>query len=222
MSYILIVEDDLEITEQLTLFLTNNGFYYQHLDSGEQVVETVKDNPPDLILLDIMLPQKSGIECCREIRAFADIPIVMMTAKVEEIDRLVGLEAGADDYVCKPFSAAELMLRIKAILRRSQTQSATTKVHLDSNTYKLSYQNQVIELTHLEFNLFNLLYSNPERIYSREQILDLAYPDLREISDRTIDSHVRNIRKKALLFNFDKTIIESVYGAGYRYSDPSR
>lgn len=217
MSKILLVEDDIEIAEHLNVFLNNSGFNVIHHTSGENVVEAVKVDQPDLVLLDIMLPIKDGTTCCQEIRKFSDIPIIMITAKAEEIDRLIGLEAGADDYVCKPFSAMELILRIKAILRRTLKKAATDSLILNRETYKISYLRKTVELTHLEFNLFNLLYSNPERIYSRSQILDLAYPDMRNISDRTIDSHVRNIRKKALAFALQDSIIESVYGAGYRY-----
>ncbi len=217
MSKILLVEDDIEIAEHLNVFLNNSGFNVIHHTSGEKVVEAVKVDQPDLVLLDIMLPIKDGTTCCQEIRKFSDIPIIMITAKAEEIDRLIGLEAGADDYVCKPFSAMELILRIKAILRRTLKKVPTDSLILNRETFKISYQGKTVELTHLEFNLFNLLYSNPERIYSRSQILDLAYPDMRNISDRTIDSHVRNIRKKTLIFNLQDSIIESVYGAGYRY-----
>ncbi|TQV89474.1 response regulator [Aliikangiella coralliicola] len=217
---ILVVEDDLEISENLNLFLKASNFNTHHLDSGEHVVKTVRENQPDIILLDIMLPVVDGLECCRQIREFSDIPIIMMTAKVEEIDRLIGLEAGADDYVCKPFSAVELILRIKAILRRTQKPKAIRKLELNLETFILSYQQSTVELTNLEFGLFKLLYQHPERIYSRAQILDLAYPDMRDISDRAIDSHIKNIRKKAIELGLEKSPIESVYGAGYRYIDP--
>jgi len=220
MSHILLVEDDREIAENVLLFLDAQNYNTTHLTTGEFVVDAVQKGQPDLILLDLMLPVKSGTECCKEIRNFSDVPIIMLTAKVEEIDRLVGLEAGADDYVCKPFSAMELMLRIKAILKRTNKKPIEGVLKLNADTLKLTYQLKSTDLTHLEFSLFNLLYQQPERIYSRGQILDLAYPDMRDISDRTVDAHVKNIRKKINSLGIVDTVIESVYGAGYRLIMP--
>ena len=221
MSYILLVEDDLEIAENVLLFLEAQNHQTKHLTTGEHVVATVKEDTPDLILLDLMLPIVSGIECCQQIRTFSDVPIIILTAKIAEIDRLIGLESGADDYVCKPFSGMELMLRIKAILKRSKKIALATDFIVNDLTFKVSYKSNSTELTHLEFNLFNLLYQQPQRIYSRVQILDLAYPDMRDISDRAIDAHVKNIRKKIKKLGITDTVIESVYGAGYRYLAPS-
>ncbi|WP_281558372.1 response regulator [Thalassomonas sp. RHCl1] len=223
MADILIVEDDLEIAENVALFLQASNFTTRHLETGEHVVETVRENEPDLILLDLMLPVMDGLECCKQIRTFSEVPIVMLTAKTQEISRLIGLEAGADDYICKPFSAPELVLRIKAILKRTQKHKAPVVEEgllLNMDSFRLSYRGQSTELTHLEFNLFSLLYQHPQRIYSRAQILDLAYPDMRDISDRAIDSHVKNIRLKAKKIGLETNIIESVYGAGYRYVKP--
>ncbi len=220
MSHILLVEDDIGIAENVLLFLAAQNYKASHLSTGEFVVETVKKDRPDLVLLDLMLPVKNGTECCKEIRTFSDVPIIMLTAKVEEIDRLVGLESGADDYVCKPFSAMELMLRIKAILKRTNKKPSDGVLRLNNETLKLTYQLNSTDLTHLEFSLFNLLYQQPDRIYSRGQILDLAYPDMRDISDRTVDAHVKNIRKKITSLGITDTVIESVYGAGYRLIMP--
>lgn len=217
MSYILIVEDDVEIAENVILFLQANEFETQHLNSGEHVISSVRQKEPDLILLDLMLPVIDGMTCCKKIRGFSEVPIIMMTAKVEEINRLVGLEAGADDYVCKPFSAAELVLRIKAILRRTQFRKPQTGVRLNKETFQIFYNEKMIELTSVEFSLFALLNNRPGQIYSRNQIMDLAYADMRDISDRTIDSHVKNIRKKIKNIGINNTVLDSVYGAGYRY-----
>jgi len=215
---ILIVEDDLDIAEKLALFLTKSGFSTEHLATGERVVETVKSACPDLILLDLMLPIKDGGQCCIEIREFSDVPIIMTTAKVEEVDRLVGLQSGTDDYVCKPYSVMELVLRIKAILKRVGTQEKTAEqLLIETNTLNIAYQGKQTALTSLEFSLFELLFKTPNRIYSRNQILDLAYADMRDISDRAIDSHVKKIRKKIRSLGIDSNVIESVYGAGYRY-----
>ncbi len=220
MASILLVEDDLEIAENIMLFLDAQEHNTTHLTSGENVIITVKDDQPDLILLDIMLPVIDGTECCKQIRQFSDVPIIMLTAKIEEIDRLVGLEAGADDYVCKPFSAMELMLRIKAILKRTSQSQYSSKLTVVRENISVHFKGNCIELTQLEFSLFYLLYNQPNRIYSRAQILDLAYPDMRDISDRTVDAHVKNIRNKIKLLGTKEIVLESVYGAGYRYVAP--
>jgi len=220
---VLIVEDDLDIAKTLTVFLNKSGFDTEHLATGEHVVETVKQNNPDIILLDLMLPIKNGGDCCKEIRTFSDVPIIMTTAKVEEVDRLIGLESGADDYVCKPYSVMELVLRIKAILKRIQSNPASFErsLSLNNQTLEITFLNNHISLTALEFALFKLLHNNPSRIYSRDQILNLAYPDMRDISDRAIDTHIKKIRKKIKLLDIESDVIESVYGAGYRYIEPN-
>lgn len=217
MSKVLIVEDDIMIAEQVQKFLEHAGMQVSHLDSGRGVCDFVKSQAPDLLILDIMLPEKNGIDCCKELRTFSDIPIIMLTAKVEEIDRIIGLGAGADDYVCKPFSGQELTLRVQAILRRTSRKPTSEPLSLSSENYTISYNEMNIELTHMEFLLFNLLFQRPGRIYSRQQIIDLAYDHLSDISDRTIDSHIKNIRKKLKALNLETDVINSVYGAGYRY-----
>jgi len=166
-----------------------------------------------------MLPVKDGVSCCKEIRAFSDTPIIMLTAKKTENDRVIGLQAGVDDYVCKPFSAKELMLRIKVILKRSGITSKVEELGLilDKDGYLLKYLNCEVKLTNLEFSLLKLLMHKPGRIYSREQILELAYNNDRDISDRAIDSHIKNIRKKIRKINIEKNVIETIYGAGFRF-----
>ena len=183
------------------------------------VIETVKKELPDIIILDVMLPIKDGVTCCKEIRAFSDIPIIMLTARKTENDRVIGLQAGVDDYVCKPFSAKELMLRIQAVLKRSGVlnKEISKGFQLDKNGYLLKYNDQEIKLTHLEFSLLNLLSTKPGRIFSREQIIEFAYHNDRAISDRAIDSHIKNIRKKIRAINIDQNIIETTYGAGFRF-----
>ncbi len=220
MFRILIVEDEIAIANHLTKFLNKNGYAVEHLDSGLEVVEKVKQNQPDLIVLDIMLPHKDGVTCCKEIRQFSDVPIVMLTAKVEEIARIIGLKAGADDYVCKPFSATELVLRIKAILMRSNKATHSNNLTLDTENFTVQYKQHCCELSQIEFLLFNLLYQKPGRIYSRGQMVELAYPDNRDILDRAIDSHIKNVRKKLKGLEIEENIIDSVYGAGYRFLTP--
>ena len=216
MEHILIVEDEVEIASHLAKFFQASDFTTSHLKDGLDVISEVKKISPSLGILDVMLPCKDGFTCCKEIRAFSDVPIIMLTAKVNEADRLIGLGAGADDYVCKPFSAPELVMRVKAILKRTQGQSSSKILEVDKDKQLVFYKNEKVNLTALEYALFLLLFNSPERIYSREQIIDLAYPDLRDITDRAIDSHVKNIRKRFKQTGAEEKIVESVYGAGYK------
>jgi len=216
----MIVEDEIAIAEHLTKFLKKENYIVEHLPSGLNVVEKVRESPPALIVLDIMLPHKDGVTCCREIRQFSDVPIVMLTAKAEEIERIIGLKAGADDYVCKPFSATELILRIKAILMRSNKANHSNNLTLDTDNFTVQYKHHCCELSQIEFLLFNLLYQKPGRIYSRGQMVELAYPDNRDILDRAIDSHIKNVRKKIKSIGIKENVIDSVYGAGYRFLMP--
>lgn len=220
MPKILVVEDEVAIANHLIKFLEKDNFSVEHLDSGLDVVERVKHSQPDLIILDLMLPHKDGVSCCKEIREFSDVPIIMLTAKAEEIERIIGLKAGADDYVCKPFSAVELALRIQGMLRRVKKVARENLFYLDTERFVLQYNNKEVQLTHLEFLSFNLLYQKPGRVYSREQIIELAYPHLTETNERAIDCHIKNIRKKTKDLSPNCNVIESVYGAGYRYVTP--
>lgn len=219
MKKILIIEDEVEISTHMAKFLTAAKYNCHFCYSGKGAVELVKSMSPDLIFLDIMLPEVDGIEICRQIRSFSDVAIIMITAKTEEVDRIHGLEVGADDYLCKPFSLPEMVLRANSLLRRAKTFNDES-FKVNKQTFEITYQHAQIQLTSLEFSLFYLLYKAPERIYSRNQIMDLAYPDLRDISDRAIDSHVKKIRKKFKIHQIEENIIESVYGAGYRFVCP--
>jgi len=219
MTKILIIEDEEEISTHMSKFLTAAKYECSFCYSGKGAVELVKSTEPDLVFLDIMLPEIDGIEICRQVRMFSDVPIIMVTAKTEEIDRIHGLEVGADDYLCKPFSLPEMVLRTNAILKRGKVYN-DEKFTVNEQTYEITFERKKISLTSLEFSLFLLLFKTPERIYSRNQIMDLAYPDLRDISDRAIDSHVKKIRKKFKAQQVEDNIIESVYGAGYRFVSP--
>lgn len=221
MNHILIVEDDLDIAAQVKLFFDASGFKTTHIADGALVIDGVKTYSPDVILLDIMLPNRTGVECLKEIRTFSAVPVVMVTAKAEEADRLRGLEIGADDYVCKPFSAAELVMRVKAILRRCNpvnTQSDVSLIEVNEETLQVHLSGQSLVLTKVEFEVFLLLFKYPNRVFSRQQILDYIQPDNFDISDRVIDSHIKNIRKKIKNLNVSPKLVESVYGAGYRYN----
>ncbi|WP_250655618.1 response regulator [Alkalimarinus coralli] len=221
---ILIVEDEPKLAAIESDYLTQSGYNTSIISNGMDVVPFVKQTPPDLILLDLMLPGKDGMEVCKEIRQFSNTPIIMITARVEEIDRLLGLELGADDYICKPFSPREVVARVKAVLRRSQpatdTSALSNTLSLDESRYKALIKNEEVSLTAVEFQLLSKLFSAPGRIYSREQLMDHIYSDHRVVSDRTIDSHIKKIRKKIAEVCPEKELIHSVYGVGYKYEVP--
>jgi len=188
---------------------------------GREVVAWVKANAPDLIILDLMLPGRDGLELCRDIRAFSSVPIIMATARAEEIDRLLGLELGADDYICKPYSPREVVARVKAVLRRPHLADRGSRgeagLVLDEAGFRVRAAAGEVELTAVEFHLFATLYREPGRIFSRGQLMDRIYADQRIVSDRTIDSHIKKLRKKLAEVSPDAELIHSVYGAGYRY-----
>lgn len=220
---ILIVEDEPSLADLLKDYLQQSDYLTQIVPDGLQVIQTVKLCNPALILLDIMLPGKDGITICREIREFSAVPIIIVTARVEEIDRLLGLELGADDYICKPFSPRELVARVKAVLRRSATDhiDLPTGLKLDEKRLKAELQGSDLDLTVVEFQLLKILSSEPGRIYSREQLMDRIYDDHRIVSDRTIDSHIKKLRKKIASVASNEELIHSVYGAGYKFEKKS-
>jgi len=216
---ILIVEDEEKIAQVLADYLHQAGFETHCLVDGMEVVQCVREHQPRLILLDLMLPGKSGLEICKEVRSFSTIPIIMTTAKIEEIDRLLGLELGADDYICKPFSPREVVARVKTVLRRSGGVTPQTNgLILDEPRFRATLHGKELDLTSVEFTLLNLLASNPGRIYSRQQLMDHIYPDQRIVCDRTIDSHIKKLRKKIVVAaNPGEEFIQSLYGAGYKF-----
>jgi two-component system response regulator BaeR len=218
-SKILIVEDEEKLAGLLRDYLAQEGFDVHMLHRGDQVEEWVRSNGADLVLLDLMLPGKNGLEVCKALRSFADVSIIMVTARVDEIDRLLGLELGADDYICKPFSPREVVARVKAVLRRARRGEAREEsgLTLDDSGYKATISGKDLGLTAVEFELLKVLVSHPGRIYTREQLMDLMYRDQRVVSDRTVDSHVKKIRKKIAGVLSDREIVHSVYGVGYKY-----
>jgi len=216
---ILIVEDEEKLAGLLRDYLVQEGFEVSMLHRGDQVEDWVRANGTDLVLLDLMLPGKSGLEVCKALRAFADVSIIMVTARVDEIDRLLGLELGADDYICKPFSPREVVARVKAVLRRAKRGETRDEsgLTLDDSGYKATLAGKDLGLTAVEFELLKVLVSHPGRIYTREQLMDLMYRDQRVVSDRTVDSHIKKIRKKISSVLSDREIVHSVYGVGYKY-----
>lgn len=223
--HLLVVEDDAKVAGLLEDYLSHAGFQTTWLDDGLSVVPWVRVNEPDLVLLDLMLPGKDGIDICREIRGFSDVPIVMVTARVEEIDRLLGLELGADDYVCKPFSPREVVARVKAVLRRTRPQAEPASpgpLTLERHSFRIRNGETVAQLTTVEFQLLDVLYREPGRIFTRGQLIDRIYDDHRVVSDRTVDSHIRKLRKKLDEISPQQELLHSVYGAGYRYEPVDR
>ncbi len=216
---ILIVEDAVELAKLLSDYLQKEDYDTHCIHQGTGVIEWVKENSPALILLDLMLPGKDGIEICREIRAFSQVPIIMVTAKVEEQDRLLGLNIGADDYICKPFSPREVVARVKAVLRRAEnTAQQPSSLQLDKVKLQAKIDGKPLMLTVVEFHLLALLAAHPGRVFSRSQLIEQIYPDRRIVSDRTIDSHIKKLRKKISEIH-EHELIRSVYSAGYKFED---
>jgi len=219
---ILIVEDDTKIAALLADYMNAAGWTTRLAVDGRSAVDIVRSGGVDLMLLDLMLPELDGIGVCREVRAFSQLPIIMLTARVDEIDRLLGLESGADDYVCKPFSPREVVARVRVHLRRGgaaapQALAAPgSPFQIDRAGMRVLHKGAALALTPLEFRLLAELIDNPSRVYTRQQLLDFAHQDQRDIGDRTVDSHIKNIRRKLP----DAECLQSVYGVGYRFELP--
>ncbi|MBB1278507.1 MULTISPECIES: response regulator [unclassified Pseudoalteromonas] len=220
---ILIVEDEENIAEVLIAYAKQQNYETEHFNSGKGVVSFVKQNAVDLILLDLMLPDVDGIELCKQIRAFSSLPIIMLTAKSEEIDRLQGLEIGADDYICKPFSPKEVVARIKAVLRRTSQPKTNIINHnnfqLHKDDYEARLNDKSIGFTAVEFKIFLLFISHVGRVFTREDIINNVYSDTTDISDRNIDTHIKNIRKKINDIQAGLNPIAAVYSVGYKFKE---
>lgn len=222
---ICLIEDEIDLAKLMADYLNASNFQTIVFNRGDEAHRWLQENHPALILLDVMLPGMNGLQICKHQRQHSAVPIIMMTAKVEEIDRLLGLELGADDYICKPFSAREVVARVKAVLRRSfsapqASAVAPAPVTIDQHSMSLRVFDRVVELTSVEFQLFSLLYSQPGRIFSRQYILDNIYKDYRVVGDRTVDGHIKKLRKKLNEANDQVELIRSVYGSGYKYEAP--
>ena len=218
-AQLLLVEDEPKIAAAMHDWLVAAGYAVDLRERGDGVVEAVRRQPPDLLLLDLMLPGEDGLSICRRIREFSELPIILVTARVEEIDRLLGLDLGADDYICKPFSLRELGARVRALLRRTRPspRSAAEEcgIVLDADRFEVRVGGSPLALTPVEFRLLRRLMEKPGKVYSRGQLLDASYEDHRIVSDRTVDSHIRNLRRKFAEAGLDP--IESVYGVGFRF-----
>jgi two-component system response regulator BaeR len=218
---ILVVEDEIKIAGILQDYLVRAGYRVSCLDRGDLVVPHVRQKPPCLILLDLMLPSLDGMEVCREVRKFSAVPIIMITARVEEIDRLLGLELGADDYICKPFSPREVVARVKAVLRRVYAPPADKtlvvgEVSLIPETHQVLVEGHELKLTPCEYNLLKTLLSHPNRIFSRHELVNIVQGYDFEGYERTIDSHIKNLRKKIAEYLPGQGVISTIYGVGYK------
>ncbi|MES2260124.1 MAG: response regulator [Pseudomonadota bacterium] len=223
-AHILIVEDDVKIAALLADYFEASGYRCTRISDGRAALACVHDTAPDLMVLDLMLPRMSGLEVCKAVRTFSQLPIIMLTARADEVDRLLGLEAGADDYVCKPFSPREVVARVRAQLRRASgnvVQGAAVPLFaVDRNCMRILLAGSALTLTPVEFRLLAELIEHPDRVYSRQQLLDVAHEDQRDINDRTVDSHIKNIRRKLAARPAAAECLQSVYGVGYRFELP--
>lgn len=222
---LLIVEDDYKIATALKHFFVQENFDVSILNAGGGVVCDVKKNMPDLILLDIMLPDKDGTTICRDIRSFSDVPIIFVTAKVKDVDRLLGLELGADDYICKPFLPQEVVARVKAVIRRTKPGRERNKlvvgtVNMDDENYKVTVDGANVNLTPIEYNLLKVMMSNPDRVFTRADLLSAIHGYGYYSYERTIDNHIKNLRKKMNSYLPDQELIHTVHGVGYKISYP--
>lgn len=222
---ILIIEDEDKIIEMTANYLKNEGFDVSYAKDGITGLEFYNKFNPDLILLDIMIPGMNGFDVCRELRKISKVPIIMLTAKADEVDKLLGLEFGADDYMTKPFSLRELTARIKAVLRRINPDEVmggseiinAGSLQLNLDTREVRVAGQQITLTPTEFNILSLFMKNPGRVFSRLQILESALGEAYEGYERSIDSHISNLRHKIETDPANSRFIQTVYGVGYKF-----
>mgnify|MGYP001423430537 CR=1 FL=1 len=220
---VLVVEDETKLAVLLKEYLERANYRVTCLERGDQVIAYVKQHHPDLILLDLMLPGMDGMEVCRELRKFSTVPIIMITARVEEIDRLLGLELGADDYICKPYSPREVVARVKAVLRRLYAQPSEKRltsggIELNEDTHQVWVEGHEIKLTPSEFKLLKVVMAHPGRLFSRADLVNLVQGYEFEGYERTIDSHIKNLRKKISSAGLEREVIMAVYGEGYKFS----
>jgi len=223
---ILVVDDEEKLREMVRNYLTNDGFIVIEAADGAEAIELHQKERPDLVVLDWMMPGVNGLDVCKSIRQLGNTPVIMLTAKTEEVDKLLGLELGADDYITKPFSLRELVARIKAVLRRTlagiPARDEIIKIkemEVDMEGREVRVKNKKIDLTPTEFKILNVLAGSPGRVYSRLQLLDAAFGYAYEGYERSIDTHVSNLRKKIEPDPANPEYILTVYGTGYRFTN---
>ena len=222
-SRVLVVDDDREIVRTVTAYLEQSGFEASTAHDGEAAIANFEYHQPDLVILDIMLPGMSGLEIARAFRQKGEVPIIFLTARVEETDKLIGLELGADDYVTKPFSPRELVARVRSVLRRVQGKSFSSDVLrandlvLNRSAHTVSIRGEPAELTPSEFAILNVLMENSGRVMTRLQLIDKALGYSYEGYERTIDAHIKNIRQKIGDDTNEPRYIRTVYRVGYKF-----
>ena len=222
---ILVVDDEKKIVDILKAYLERDGYRVSATYDGRSALELARSNSPDLIILDLMLPEVSGWDVCRELRRESDVPIIMLTARDDTTDKIIGLELGADDYVTKPFDPKEIISRVRAVLRRSEDKAVSKAILnvgdiiIDTGKRLVRRGDWRIDLTPIEFELLRVMTENPGRVYSRMQLLDKIQGDAYEGYERTIDSHIKNLRKKLELNPEHPKYIITVYGVGYKLGE---
>ncbi|SHG52844.1 response regulator [Massilia sp. CF038] len=214
---VFIVEDEPELAALVADYARASGYLPTVFGDGAAALAALREDIPEMLVLDLMLPGVDGLTLCREVRAFSDVPIIMVTARVEEIDRLLGLDNGADDYLCKPFSPRELMARIKVILRRVNKGQAPDLYQIDEAARRVSVNGKALDLTPSEYQILTGMARRRGQVFSRAQLLDLASQDSLDVTDRAVDSHIKNLRRKIGAALPDVEAISSVYGLGYRF-----
>lgn len=226
MHTILVVDDDAHIRDVIRFALEQAGMRVNEAGDGAEALERFKADLPDLVVLDILMPEMDGLEVCRQLRRHAETPIVFLTSRSDEIDRIIGLEIGGDDYVVKPFSPRELVARIHAILRRLRKRADESssemekpfirgKLLLDGHSRVTSWDGREVALTATEFSLLQTMLRHPVKAFTRDELMDLAYEHNSVVNDRTIDSHVRGVRSKFAAIDGEH-VIETVHGVGYK------
>ena len=220
---ILVVDDEPKVCELIKAYLEKDGYDVIVTGDGGSAVEKARSLKPDLVVLDINLPVMDGLEVFRVIRTFSDVPVIMVTARDEEVDKIVGLQLGADDYVTKPFSPRELSARVGAVLRRyAEGSRLATRINagelqIDTERHEVKYKGEMVPLTAAEFKLLSVMAHNPGRVFTRLQLMDLAFGEAYEGYDRTIDAHIKNIRQKIGKISGDnENIVVTVRGVGYK------
>ncbi len=223
---ILVVDDDPNIRDVVVFALEKANMGTAQASDGHQALQMAKQGAHDLIILDINMPEMDGLEACKALRKTSDVPILFLSSRDEEIDKVIGFELGADDYLTKPFSPRELVARVKAILKRSNTQQTAKSekpkdiltcgaLKVESDKHQASWNDHAVDLTGTEFSILQGMAKHPDRVFDRDQIMNMAYNSSTYVSDRTIDSHIRNIRNKFAKIGCDK-LITTMHGVGYK------